>query len=125
MSRRQTAPTARSVALDVLRRIEHDGAYANLALGPTLAASGLSEADRRFAIALHWAFWKSLSEKLRASNRRLTRFFLADHNLNYTDMMGMAEGVEVRVPLIDRAVVEHGFSLPATLRSGCTAANYG
>ena len=41
------------------------------------------------------------------------RFFLADHNLNYTDKMGMAEGVEVRVPLIDRAVVEHGFSIPA------------
>ena len=40
------------------------------------------------------------------------RFFLADHNLNYTDKMGMAEGVEVRVPLIDRAVVEHGFSIP-------------
>ena len=28
------------------------------------------------------------------------RQFLADHNLNYTDKMSMAEGVEVRVPLL-------------------------
>ena len=32
-------------------------------------------------------------------------FFLADHNLNYTDKMGMAEGVEVRVPFLDRDLV--------------------
>ena len=44
--------TSRSVALDVLTRIEHDGAYANLVLGPTLTASGLSEADRRFTTEL-------------------------------------------------------------------------
>jgi asparagine synthase (glutamine-hydrolysing) len=29
------------------------------------------------------------------------RFFLADHNLLYTDKMSMAAGVEVRVPLLD------------------------
>jgi len=29
------------------------------------------------------------------------RHFLADHNLNYTDKMSMAAGVEVRVPLLD------------------------
>ncbi|NND74866.1 MAG: methyltransferase domain-containing protein [Ilumatobacter sp.] len=40
------------MALDVLRRIEDDGAYANLALGPALAVSGLSDADRRFATEL-------------------------------------------------------------------------
>ena len=28
-------------------------------------------------------------------------FFLASHNLNYTDKMGMACGVEIRVPLLD------------------------
>jgi asparagine synthase (glutamine-hydrolysing) len=35
-----------------------------------------------------------------------TRHFLADHNLNYTDKMGMAAGVEVRVPLLDLEMVE-------------------
>jgi asparagine synthase (glutamine-hydrolysing) len=34
-----------------------------------------------------------------------TQFFLADHNLNYTDKMAMAAGVEVRVPLLDLEVV--------------------
>ena len=48
-----TAPTsARRLALDVLRRIEDQGAYANLVLGPALERSGLSPADRRFATDL-------------------------------------------------------------------------
>jgi asparagine synthase (glutamine-hydrolysing) len=34
------------------------------------------------------------------------RFFLADHNLNYTDKMSMAEGVEVRVPFLDLDLIE-------------------
>ncbi len=36
----------------MLRRIENDGAYANLVLGPMLAASSLSEQDRKFATEL-------------------------------------------------------------------------
>jgi 16S rRNA (cytosine967-C5)-methyltransferase len=44
--------SARSVALDVLDRIEADGAYANLALGPALDRSDLSDVDRRFATDL-------------------------------------------------------------------------
>ena len=44
--------SARRVAYDVLRRIEGDGAYANLALGPALDAADLSGPDRRFATDL-------------------------------------------------------------------------
>lgn len=44
------------------------------------------------------------------------KHFLADHNLNYTDKMGMAAGVEVRVPLLDLKVVELANSLPTSLR---------
>ena len=51
-SRSAARRRARGVALDVLRRIENDGAYANLVLGPMLAASDLSEQDRRFATEL-------------------------------------------------------------------------
>ena len=40
------------MALDALRRIEADGAYANLVLGPMLATSGLSDMDRRFVTEL-------------------------------------------------------------------------
>jgi asparagine synthase (glutamine-hydrolysing) len=34
------------------------------------------------------------------------KHFLPDHNLNYTDKMGMAEGVEIRVPLLDVDLVD-------------------
>lgn len=44
------------------------------------------------------------------------RHFLADHNLNYTDKMGMAAGVEVRVPLLDPDLVDLACQLPANLK---------
>jgi 16S rRNA (cytosine967-C5)-methyltransferase len=44
--------SARRVALDALRRIESDGAYANLVLGPMLSSSGLGDMDRRFVTEL-------------------------------------------------------------------------
>lgn len=47
-----TTRSARAVALRVLERIEHDGAYANLVLGPTLDRSALSPVDRRFVTDL-------------------------------------------------------------------------
>jgi asparagine synthase (glutamine-hydrolysing) len=44
------------------------------------------------------------------------RFFLADHNLIYTDKMSMAEGVEVRVPFLDLELVEFASRIPAGLK---------
>lgn len=44
------------------------------------------------------------------------RFFLADHNLVYTDKMSMATGVEVRVPFLDLEVVQHAARVPAALK---------
>lgn len=40
------------------------------------------------------------------------KHFLADHNLNYTDKVGMAAGVEVRVPLLDRDLVAFAARVP-------------
>mgnify|MGYP001490247914 CR=1 FL=1 len=40
------------------------------------------------------------------------RFFLSDHNLNYTDKMSMAAGVEVRVPFLDPDLVELSSRIP-------------
>jgi asparagine synthase (glutamine-hydrolysing) len=40
------------------------------------------------------------------------KHFLADHNLNYTDKLSMAAGVEVRVPLLDRELVALAARLP-------------
>lgn len=42
---------------------------------PPAALGTLMEADQRFAIAMYWAFWKSLSRKLRRTNDLLTQFF--------------------------------------------------
>lgn len=44
------------------------------------------------------------------------RFFLADHNLLYTDKMAMAAGVEVRVPFLDMELVELAATLPHRLK---------
>lgn len=58
MSRRSGSPVdaqgvaSRMLALEVLRRIGDDGAYANLALGAELAESGLDQADRNFVTDL-------------------------------------------------------------------------
>jgi asparagine synthase (glutamine-hydrolysing) len=45
-----------------------------------------------------------------------TKHFLADHNLNYTDRMGMAAGVEVRVPLLDVELVRYACAIPPELK---------
>jgi asparagine synthase (glutamine-hydrolysing) len=42
--------------------------------------------------------------------------FLADHNLNYTDKLGMATGVEIRVPLLDREIVEVAARIPSRFK---------
>lgn len=44
------------------------------------------------------------------------RFFLADHNLIYTDKMSMAAGVEVRVPFLDMDLVEFAARIPARFK---------
>jgi len=48
------------------------------------------------------------------------RFFLADHNLTYTDKMSMAAGVEVRVPFLDLELVEFAQRIPICFKQrGC------
>jgi len=42
--------------------------------------------------------------------------FLADHNLNYTDKLSMAVGVEVRIPYLDIELVEFATSIPPSLK---------
>ena len=42
--------------------------------------------------------------------------FLVDHNLNYTDKMAMAVGVEVRVPYLDRDLVAFAQQLNPNLK---------
>jgi asparagine synthase (glutamine-hydrolysing) len=44
------------------------------------------------------------------------KHFLGDHNLNYTDKMGMAAGVEVRVPLLDLQLIEFVTRIPSSMK---------
>ena len=61
----------------------------------------------------------SLSDAVQPLDRMLYlegKHFLADHNLNYTDKMGMACGVEIRVPLLDVELVRLAASLPVRVK---------
>lgn len=42
--------------------------------------------------------------------------FLPDHNLNYTDKLSMATGVEVRVPFLDTELVEFSTRIPPAIK---------
>jgi asparagine synthase (glutamine-hydrolysing) len=44
------------------------------------------------------------------------KYFLADHNLNYTDKMSMAAGVEVRVPFLDPDLMQLASRVPDRYR---------
>jgi len=52
------------------------------------------------------------------------RFFLADHNLIYTDKMSMASGVEVRVPFLDKEFVTFAAGIPVGLKQSKTQAKW-
>jgi len=44
------------------------------------------------------------------------KYFLTDHNLNYTDKMSMAAGVEVRVPYLDPDLIAVAARLPSSFK---------
>ena len=52
------------------------------------------------------------------------RYFLGDHNLNYTDKMGMAASTEIRVPFLDHDLVKIAASLPDKHRVSMGRAKY-
>ena len=67
------APTARSVALGVVRRVAEDDAYSNLALSAALQRSALSDRDRRLAADLTYGTLRHLiplDREIQAAARR-------------------------------------------------------
>lgn len=44
------------------------------------------------------------------------KYFLVDHNFNYTDKMSMAAGIEVRVPFLDKNVLNVASKIPSKLK---------
>lgn len=62
---------------------------------------------------------KNIPNEKNALNQMLyweLKYFLTDHNLNYTDKMSMATGVEVRVPFLDVELVEFSTKIPPHLK---------
>lgn len=61
------------------------------------------------------SFAQSLPGDITALQKMLlldSKFFLVDHNFNYTDKVSMAESVEVRVPLVDMEMVSTAARIP-------------
>lgn len=82
---------------------------------PDLAAE-LAEADT--AAPLRESL-RRIPDERDPLNRTLyldAKHFLADHNLNYTDKMGMAAGVEIRVPLLDPDLVDFATRIPPPMK---------
>jgi asparagine synthase (glutamine-hydrolysing) len=104
-----------SGALDGDRRIS-----ANFAWGPFGLPDGLMSRDLREQCEDEDVF--APMQHLLAEHQNLPpiekcllleqRFFLADHNLTYTDKMSMMAGVETRVPLLDIELVEFASTIP-------------
>ena len=52
------------------------------------------------------------------------KFFLPDHNLNYTDKMSMAVGIETRVPFLDMDLVELSTKIPVKYKMRGSTTKY-
>jgi asparagine synthase (glutamine-hydrolysing) len=72
-------------------------------------------------------FLAPLPESKPALERMLAleqRFFLADHNLIYTDKMSMAAGVEVRVPFLDLDLLAFAACIPPCFKQRGTVSKW-
>ena len=75
-----------------------------------------SELDGVDAAEPMFEFLRPLDDSTDPLDRMLAleqRFFLADHNLTYTDKMSMAASIEVRVPFLDLDLIEFSAQIPA------------
>jgi asparagine synthase (glutamine-hydrolysing) len=68
---------------------------------------------------LFFKLLKNIPEEKSDLNKALyweMKTFLPDHNLNYTDKLSMATGVEVRVPFLDVELVEFSTTIPPHIK---------
>jgi asparagine synthase (glutamine-hydrolysing) len=65
------------------------------------------------------ASFSNIPDEKEALNKMLyieTKFFLVDHNLNYTDKMSMYNSIETRVPFLDYRIANFAAALPVELK---------
>jgi asparagine synthase (glutamine-hydrolysing) len=77
------------------------------------------------------SFFEKLTNEIPDEKNLLNRMlyweiksFLVDHNLNYTDKMAMAVGVEARVPFLDAELVNFSITIPPELKMKNGEAKY-
>lgn len=110
---RQVAKILRDIGRDRNSRIASLFAWCSPETARGLMLTSDMDDERAFNLLL--SYIENLGdmpdlEKCLALDRR---YFLADHNLTYTDKMGMAVGTEIRVPLLDLEVVKFAATIPA------------
>jgi CRP-like cAMP-binding protein len=74
-----------------------------------VALSVVEERDPSFAVALYWAFWRSLAVRLRATNQELLRFFEAPEDSVETPQQSYSRTPtgEFRIALSEKREVFH------------------
>jgi asparagine synthase (glutamine-hydrolysing) len=110
---RQIKKYLRDIDRDHDSRIASLFAWCRPEIARDLMSNPASDPRRPFDVLQQWLDgMEGLSdiEKCLGLDRR---FFLADHNLTYTDKMGMAVGTEIRVPLLDLEVVRFAATIPS------------
>jgi asparagine synthase (glutamine-hydrolysing) len=79
-------------------------------------AAHLAETDTLFPLIESLSRIPNESQPLNRMLYLEGKHFLASHNLNYTDKMSMASGLEVRVPLLDPDLVRFAATIPTALK---------
>ena len=96
------------------------------------AKSLLSEKNRlKFQEYLPINYFKNILKNIPNENSEINKYlfwemktFLVDHNLNYTDKISMALGIEVRVPFLDLELVEYSTKIPPEMKLKGNAVKY-
>lgn len=94
--------SARKVALEALVRIERDGAFANLVLGPILERSGLSQEDRAFVTMLVYG----TTRMKRACDAVVDRFIAKEPDITTRQVLRLGAYQIVFTDVPDHAAVD-------------------
>lgn len=118
---RRTVKLLSAVNLPIDQQIIHHFLWSTESLRRTLYGEGMNQAldDDTNSMRPLFNSLSRIPHVRNPLNRMLyleAKHFLADHNLNYTDKMSMAAGVEVRVPLLDLDLIEFATRIPARLK---------
>ena len=112
---RRVAKYASTLGSDPLQRIIGRFEWLGADAAVELLASDVSVVDVRRPLRQALEGLPS-TDPIERTLRLDQRFFLTDHNLNYTDKTGMAHGIEIRVPFLDMEFMDWASRLPRSAK---------